>query len=152
MTMWHMSMTQDEKTRKITRTFNWLTNTDNHGVMMKLYAKDQGFKILLDGLLKEVVLKRDNKLWVMEWFDSIQDVFGGCVGRPSRLEMGLHAFRARHGTKLTKKENDLIFVLDVILEVNGILLESAPSQSYSSDVQEATSSLFAGDNEGQGLV
>ena len=147
-----MLMTQEEKARKITRTFNWLTNTDNHGVMMKLYAKDQGFKILLDGLLKEVVLKRDNKLWVMEWFDSIQDVFGGCVGRPSRLEMGLNAFRARHGTDLTKKEKDLIFVLDVILEVNGILLESAPSQSYSSDVQEATSSSFAGDNEGQGLV
>ena len=115
-----------------------------------MYAKDRGgFKNLLDQLLKEVVL---NELWVGEWLETVLDVFGGCMGRPSRLEMGLKAFRARRGTELTKEEKDLIFVLDAVLEVNKIWLKSVPSESDSSDSHEATSSLYAGDNENQGLV
>ena len=119
---------------------------------MDLYANNKAFEVFLDLLLKEVVLKQDNEIWIGEWFETVLDVFGGCMGRPSRLEMGLKAFRARRGTELTEEEKDWIEYLYVALKKAGKLSVSDSSESDSSDIHEATSSSYAGDNEGQGLV
>ena len=144
-TMW--LMTPKKRKGKFARTINWLTNTANYQVMLNLRANDRWFKFVLDKLLNEVVHEQGNKIWVGEWFETVLDAFGSCVGRPSKLDIRLNALKAKRGKVLTKEEKYWISILGNKLENAGLLSHADPSQSYSSDIPEATSSLNAADVE-----
>ena len=110
---------------------------------MDLYAKNEDFKFYLNKLLKAIVPEQGSKIGVGEWFETVLDAFGSCVGHPSRLDTGLNALRAKRGSDLTQPEKDNIYLLGMVLGQQGILSYCDPSQSYSSDVPESTSDGIA---------
>ena len=114
---------------------------------MDLYAKNEDFKFHLNKLLKAIVPEQGSKIRVAEWFETVLDAFGSCVGHPSRLDTGLNALRAMQTPDLTKRAKECISHLGLVLGDQDILSYSDPSQAYPGNVPESTSSMYPADEE-----
>jgi hypothetical protein len=122
-------MTPAERTTKITRAFEWLQDSNNHGTIVELYGSNAPFKSILDGLLND---------GTQPTFLGMLDIFQSCVGgvQNKMFRKKLDDFRKKNHMELSDDEKSYLVLLDVVLESQQMYGESgsdsSPSRSSSS--------------------
>jgi hypothetical protein len=142
---WGKRMTPEDRTRLITRTFQWLQDENNRLTTLELYSSNETFKINLDHLLRA----GEQKPWILKVMESMQVLFSACGGHPPILQK-LDAFRKKQGGELSETEKNDLIVLDNALLAAGVTLDSptdsSASHSYSTS-QPSTDEIDAGDEQ-----